>query len=399
MIKVKVLHPITRLIIGGAQENTMLTADYHNHDRLYRSRYVVDVVSGPQTGPEGSLIEEVKKRGVKLTIMPELRREISPANELRAIIKLRQMMTAPDGRPAYHIVHTHSSKAGVLGRIAAKWANVPIIVHTVHGWSFHDRMSARKRAFYVAMEKFAARLSDAMIVVSPKDIEKGLAQGIGKREDYTVIRSGIELERFGHPQVPPAEMRKQLGIPLDALVVGCVGRLSEQKAPLDLVEAFGATARDGPYSGVWFVIVGDGLLRGQVEQRLQELGIADRTILTGLRRDVPELMATFDLFVLSSLWEGLPRVLPQAMATGLPIVCTGADGSSEAVTDGQNGFVVPRGEPAALAEKAIRLLKDPDLRQRMGAEGRRRAPEFGAAKMVREIDLLYQRLMVRKARK
>ena len=239
MSKIRVLHPITRLIIGGAQENTMLTADYHNHDPAYQGRYVVDVVSGPQTGPEGSLIEEVRKRGVDLTIMPEIRREISPANELKAIIKLRQMMSAPNGGPAYDIVHTHSSKAGVLGRIAAKWAKVPIIVHTVHGWSFHDRMSARKRAFYVAMERLAARLSDAMIVVSPKDIDKGLAQGIGKREDYTVIRSGIELERFGHPQVPPAEMRKQLGIPLDALVVGCVGRLSAQKAPLDLVEAFG----------------------------------------------------------------------------------------------------------------------------------------------------------------
>jgi len=383
----------------------MLTADYHNHDPAYRARYVVDVVSGPQTGPEGSLIEEVKKRGVKLTIMPELRREISPANELRAIMKLRQMMTEPNGRPAYHVVHTHSSKAGVLGRIAAKWANVPIIVHTVHGWSFHDRMSARKRGFYVAMEKLAARLTDAMIVVSPKDIDKGLAQGIGKREDYTVIRSGIELERFGHPQVPPAEMRQQLGIPLDALVVGCVGRLSEQKAPLDLVEAFARIIQEveakqsGVLAPVILVLVGDGLLREDVEQRLQELGIADQTILTGLRRDVPELMAMFDLFVLSSLWEGLPRVLPQAMATGLPIVCTGADGSSEAVTDGENGFVVPRGEPAALAEKALLLLADADLRQRMGAEGRRRAPEFGAAKMMWEIDQLYQRLLVRKARK
>jgi glycosyltransferase involved in cell wall biosynthesis len=379
----------------------MLTADFHTHGEPYKERYTVDIVSGPQTGPEGSLIEEVRERGVKLTIMPEMRREISPLNDLRAIVKLREMMRMPDGQPRYDVVHTHSSKAGVLARMAAKLAGVPLIVHTVHGWSFHDRMSAKRRAIYVGLEKLGARMGDAMIVVSPKDIEKGLAQGIGKREDYTVIRSGIELDRFGHPQVSRAEMRRALGIPQDALVVGSVTRLSPQKAPLDLVEAFGEIARHEVGGGraealtTSFVIVGDGPLRAEVEQRLTELGIADRTILTGLRRDVPELMATFDIFVLSSLWEGLPRVLPQAMASSLPIVCTLADGSSEAVREGINGFLVPRSEPAALAAKVNFLLADAELRQRMGEEGQKLAPEFGAAKMVQEIDALYRRLLAR----
>lgn len=406
MNQLRVLHPITRLIIGGAQENTMLTADFHTHREPYKERYTVDIVSGPQTGPEGSLIEEVRERAVKLTIMPEMRREISPLNDLRAIVKLREMMRMPDGQPRYDVVHTHSSKAGVLARMAAKLAGVPLIVHTVHGWSFHDRMSLRRRALYVGLEKLGARMGDAMIVVSPKDIEKGLAQGIGRREDYTVIRSGIELDRFGHPQVSRAEMRKQLGIPQDALVVGSVTRLSPQKAPLDLVEAFGHIAggenvganprgRPRPRGCPCFVIVGDGPLRAEVEQRLTELGIAERTILTGLRRDVPELMAIFDIFVLSSLWEGLPRVLPQAMASSLPIVCTRADGSSEAVREGVNGFLVPRSEPAALAAKVNLLLADAELRRRMGEEGRHLAPEFGAAKMVQEIDALYRRLLAR----
>lgn len=396
MNQLRVLHPITRLIIGGAQENTMLTADFHNHREPYKERYTVDVVSGPQTGPEGSLIEEVRERGVKLTIMPEMRREISPLNELRAIVKLREMMRMPDGQPRYDIVHTHSSKAGVLGRMAAKLAGVPLVVHTVHGWSYHDRMSAKRRAIYVALEKLGARMGDAMIVVSPKDIEKGLAQGIGRREDYTVIRSGIELDRFGHPQVSRAEMRQQLGIPQDALVVGSVTRLSPQKAPLDLVEAFAKMTGVGASAPLIFLIVGDGPLREEVETRLTDLGLADRTILTGLRRDVPELMATFDIFVLSSLWEGLPRVLPQAMASSLPIVCTRADGSSEAVREGVNGFLVPRGEPAALAAKVNLLLADAQLRQRMGEEGQKLAPEFGAAKMVQEIDALYRRLLARR---
>lgn len=383
----KVLHVITRLIIGGAQETAMLIADYLAHAPDYAGQYHVDMISGPQTGPEGSLIEEVRQRGTSLTILPELRREISPANDWRAVQKLCRMMQ--DGR--YQIVHTHSSKAGIVGRWAAHLAGVPVIVHTVHGWSFHDHMPPVKRQMYVLLEKFGARFSQALIVVSPQDIEKGLAQGIGRREDYYLIRSGIELERFGHPQTPPGQMRQALGIPLEAPIVGSVTRLSPQKAPLDLAAAFAHIHQRRP--DAWFVIVGDGPLRPEVEAALQSAGIADRVILTGLRRDVPELMAAFDVLVLSSLWEGLPRVLPQAMATGLPIVTTRADGSAEAVVAGENGFLVERGRPEALAEKALVLLADEGLRKRMGENGRSRAPQFGAKKMVQDIDQLYQSLL------
>ncbi len=388
---IRVLHPITRLIIGGAQENTMLTAQLMNHADPYRGRYQVEVVSGPQTGPEGSLIEEVRARQVKLTIMPEMVRQISPANDGKALLNLRAMMRGADGKPAYEIVHTHSSKAGVLGRLAAKWVGVPVIVHTVHGWSFHDRMSPRKKALYVLLERIGDRVGDAMIVVSPKDIDKGLAEGISRRGQYTLIRSGIEMDRFGKPQVSREEMRRQLGIPPDALVVGSVTRLSAQKAPLDLVATFGEVSR--AYPDVHFVVVGDGPLRAEVEAALQAQGIAERTILTGLRRDVPELMATFDVFVLTSLWEGLPRVLPQAMATGLPIVCTRADGSAEAVTEGENGYLVERGNTTEMAERVLALLNDGELRARLGTEGRRRAPEFSVTTMVAEIDALYTRLL------
>jgi glycosyltransferase involved in cell wall biosynthesis len=387
MEPIRVLHPITRLIIGGAQENTMLTADLMNKGLVGNGRYQVDIVSGSQTGPEGSLIEEVRQRGTPLTVLPELRREISLANDLRAVQKLRRMMQAG----GYQIVHTHSSKAGVVGRWAAHLAGVPIIVHTVHGWSFHDRMSPVKRQIYVLLEKFGARFSQVLIVVSPQDIKKGLAQGIGRRADYRVIRSGVELDRFGHPAVPPAVIRQQLGIPLEARVMGSVTRLSPQKAPLDLVAAFAYIHQQQP--DAWLVIVGDGPLRLDVEAALQAAGIADRVVLTGLRRDVPELMAAFDVFVLSSLWEGLPRVLPQAMATGLPIVTTRADGSAEAVVEGKNGFLVDRGQPAALAEKALLLLADEGLRRRMGGNGRARAPQFGAQKMVQDIEALYGKLL------
>ncbi len=381
---IRVLHPITRLIIGGAQENTMLTADYLNHRPEYAGQYAVSIVAGPQTGPEGSLIEEVRQRGIPLTIMPELLREVSPANDFKALVQLTRMMR--HGR--YHVVHTHSSKAGVLGRVAAKMARVPLIIHTVHGWSFHEHMSPRKLRFYIALEKIGDWCGDEAIVVAARDREKGVAQGIKSAAHYPLIRSGIELDRFGNPQIPPAEMRQQLGIPPAARVVGSVTRLSAQKAPLDLVAALARVAHSVP--DVWFVIVGDGPLRPDVEQALQAAGIAGRTVLTGLRRDVPELMGAFDVFVLTSLWEGLPRVLPQAMATGLPIVCTLADGSAEAVAEGVNGFLSPKGQPEHLAANVVRLLEEGDLRRRMGENGRARAQEFSADKMVADIHALYQ---------
>jgi glycosyltransferase involved in cell wall biosynthesis len=173
--------------------------------------------------------------------------------------------------------------------------------------------------------------------------------------------------------------------------VGSVTRFAPQKSPLDLISALYRIHQTHP--DVWFVIVGDGPLRQQLQERLQGLGIADRTVLTGLRRDIPELLAAFDIFVLSSLWEGLPRVLPQAMAAGLPIVCTNAGGAADAVVDGGNGFLVDPYDPDQLAAKVDVLLRHHELRGRMGEEGRRRVPEFSAIKMVRQIDLLYRRLL------
>ena len=368
----------------------MLTADYHNHLPEFAGKYEVDVVSGPQTGSEGSIIEEVRQRGINLTIMPELRREISPVNDIKALFLLRDMMK----KGKYDLVHTHSSKAGVLGRLAAKMAGVPYVVHTVHGWSYHEHMSGTQLKLYTTLEKLGHACGHASIVVSPKDIDKGLAEGIGRREDYTVIRSGIELDRFGHPQVPAEEIRADLGIPQDVPIIGSVTRLSPQKAPLDLIKSIAAVAEQN--SEAWFVIVGDGPLRPDVEQAIAQANLQERVVLTGLRRDVPELLNIFDIFVLTSLWEGLPRVLPQAMASGLPIVCTKADGSAEAVQEGVNGYLVPQQSPQETADRLLQLLNDPELRQKMGSAGRQLAPPFGAKQMVRDIDKLYQSLIAKR---
>jgi len=382
MRRVRVLQAITRLIVGGAQEVAMFTAAH-----LDPARYESSMVSGPQTGPEGEIISEVQTRGIPLTILPELVREINPVKDLLALVKLTQLMR----RGQYHVVHTHSSKAGILGRVAARWAGVPVVVHTVHGWGFYDGQHPATRTLYVNLEKLADRCCDQIIVVSQLNADKGLAMGISRPDKYVTISGGIDVARFAHPTMDRAAMRAALGLPADALVVGTVGRLSPQKAPLDWMRAAAVVAPAIP--AACFVYVGDGPLRPTVEALVAELGLADRVLLPGLRRDVPNVLAAFDVFALSSQWEGLPLVIPQAMAAGVPVVCTRVDGTAEAITDGVDGVLVPPGQPQALGEAVVALLQDPARARGLAEAGRRRAKDFDVHKMVTEIDALYQELL------
>ena len=376
--RTRVLHPITRMIIGGAQENTMLTAAC-----LDQNRWDVSVVCGPQTGSEGSLIDAVRSRKIPLCIERTLVREIHPLKDLLALFRLTRRMR--NGK--YTVVHTHSSKAGILGRWAAKLAGVPVIVHTVHGWGHHERQHPIVRWIYVLAEKVTLPITDRLIVVSGLNIDKGLEDGIGERDDYVVIRSGIELDRFMNPKRTGEEMREELGIPLGVPVIGTVTRLSEQKAPLDFLAAAAKVHEQN--SDVRFVMVGDGPLLTEVQDRITNLGLNHRVCLTGLRRDIPELLGAFDIFALSSLWEGLPRVLPQAMAAGLPLVATSVDGSAEVIEDGINGLLTQPGDPISLSKAMTRLLSDRDLAKSMGKKNRTKVDEFGAQRMVHLIEELY----------
>jgi len=383
---IHVLHPITRLIVGGAQENTMFTAAM-----LDKGSYQTEIVSGPQTGSEGSLIEEVRDREIRLTILPNMLRQISPINDLITVWKLYRMMVNRETT----IVHTHSSKAGILGRIAARLARVPVIVHTVHGWSFHDYMSPTLRRIYIWLERWAAGFSDAMIVVTKRDIEKGLRAGIARSEQYKHIRSAIPLEEFNPNDHDREKVRYELGLPQDAIVIGNVGRFSRQKNPLDWVRVAGEIARSSP--NVHFLLVGDGPLRAQVETMLQMEGIEERCVLPGLRRDVPRMMAAMDIFLLTSLWEGLPRVIPQAMAMGLPVIANKADGAMEAIQDGENGFLCQPGDIQITVKHCMDLIKDPQKRRSIGQMGRETALEdFDLNQMINQIDDLYQNLLKEK---
>ncbi len=383
--KIRVLHPITRLIVGGAQENTMYTAAL-----LDKGRFKVEILSGPQTGSEGSLIEEVRERGIPLAIFPDLLRQISPLHDLKALWKMRRFIQ----KGGFTIVHTHSSKAGILGRLAARQARTPVIVHTIHGWSFHDYMSPIIRWIYIFLERWIARFSDALVVVSDRDIQKGLQAGIGRREQYRCIRSAIPLDEFDPRQVDRQAIRQELGIPSDAVVVGNVGRFSSQKNPLDWVRVAALVGQASPQAH--FLLVGDGPLRSQVEEALKQAGLAGRATLTGLRRDVPQMMAAMDIFLLTSLWEGLPRVIPQAMAMGLPVIANRADGVTEAIQDGINGFLCSPGEIEQMANSCIDLAHHPLKRQEMGHRGQVYAlQEFDLRRMISDLEALYDELLAR----
>jgi glycosyltransferase involved in cell wall biosynthesis len=382
---IRVLHPITRLIVGGAQENTIYTAFL-----LDKSRYYVEIISGSQTGSEGSLIGEVRARNIPLTILPHMLRQPNPYHDILCLCKLTRFIR----QGKYAIVHTHSSKAGILGRLAARMAGVPIIIHTVHGWSFHAHMHPVVRNIYIYLERWIARYTDTLVTVAQQDIEKGLKYGIGRPEQYRLVRSAIPLDEFDPGQVDRDTVRAELDISKEAYVLGNVGRFSSQKNPLDWVRVAGRVGRSLPECR--FLLVGDGPLNIEVKKALIEEGIMDRTILTGLRRDVPRLMVAMDVFLITSLWEGLPRVIPQAMAMGLPVVANAVDGSSEAVVPGETGYLCPPGALEEMADRCIELLRDPIKRLAMGKRAQVYASkEFDVRQMVAQIDAVYTDLLTR----
>ncbi|MBI1797648.1 MAG: glycosyltransferase family 4 protein [Candidatus Eisenbacteria bacterium] len=380
---VRVLHVITRMIIGGAQENTMLSCAL-----IDRDRFPSEILCGAETGDEGSLHEECRERGVPLHLEPSLVRRIDNGLDLRALIRLTRFLR----RRRFDVVHTHTVKAGILGRIAARLAGVPVIVHTAHGWAFTRADPWAVHWVGIGLEQALARISQALVVVAANDRELGLAKGIGHPDRYHVIRSGIELERYMNVVVDRTAARERLGLPATAFVVGAVGRLVRGKAPLDMFAAFRSVAAARPDAHL--VFVGDGPLRPDLEAAARAAGLGDRVHVLGMRRDVPELLRVFDVLALASLWEGLPRVFPQAMAAGLPIVATHVAGAPEAIVPGENGWLVEPGDHAAMARHLTDLARDPAAARAMGARGLARVDEFSARRMVDQLAELYARLVM-----
>lgn len=376
----RILHLITRLDLGGAQENTLFCAGHHD-----RGRFEVSLVAG-----SGGFLdaEALGIPDARVRLVPYLKHSISPAWDLSALLRLRARFK----HDRIDLLHTHSSKAGILGRLAAFLAGVPVIVHTVHGWSFNPTQPAAVRLAYIGLERLAAALTDRLVVVAAVNRDKGLALGIGRRERYRVVHSGIDMETFRVPRVPRAVMRRSLGFTPGHIVVGTLACLKPQKAPLDFVRAAAAAhARD---ARLRFVIAGDGELRPQVEALVQELGLQGVLKLLGWRRDVVDLLHAMDLFLLTSLYEGLPRAVLQAMAAGIPVVATAVDGTPEVIEDQRSGLLVPPASPEAAARAVLDLATKGVLRRTCVAGARRRLTEsFDVRRMVRDLDGLYLSLL------
>ncbi|MDD5455149.1 MAG: glycosyltransferase family 4 protein [Candidatus Ratteibacteria bacterium] len=396
--KIKVAHIITRLILGGAQENTLLTVD----GLQKTDNYEVSLFTGPPLGPEGSLIEEAKKRGINLILVDASRRNIHPWLDFKSFFEFYYLLR----NGGYHIVHTHSSKAGILGRLAAKCAGVPIIIHTIHGLPFFPYQNKFMNFAAVNLERITALITDKIITVCDNMAKKAHAAKVAPLDKFITIYSGMELDGFLNVK-ENKKLKESLGIKDNELVIGKIARLFELKGHRFLLKSAKETIDKFP--NVKFLFVGNGNLREQLEKQASNLGIKDKIIFTGLvpREKIPDYISIMDIVVHVSLREGLARAIPQAFACGKPVVAFNIDGADEIIKDRQNGFLLPA--PDVSEEKweiydcrqltyyLLELLRDENLRKEMGEKGKKVVdPFFRAEYMVGQIDNLYRQLLRKK---
>jgi glycosyltransferase involved in cell wall biosynthesis len=380
----RVTHVITRLIVGGAQENTIASV----LGLREKAGLDVDLVAGPTLGPEGSLESLLKECPTLLTIVPELVRPVHPWKDCLAWQKLTEFFRAH--RP--EIVHTHSSKAGVLGRLAAARAGVPIIIHTIHGPSFGPFQGPFANALFRSAERYAARVTTHFVVVAEAMKQQYLAAGIGRSDQFTNIFSGFPLEPFVS-STNDLQLRARFGLAPDDIVVGKIARLFKLKGHDDLLAVAPKLVSSCPR--IKFLLVGDGPWRGRFENRVRSLGLEKHVVFTGLVAPaaVAPLVGIMDLLVHLSLREGLPRALPQALAAARPVVAYDSDGAREVCLDNETGFLLRPGDLPGLHERLLQLAQDAALRERLGHCGRQFVqPRFGVQRMVDDLHQLYLRL-------
>ncbi|MFH0948027.1 MAG: glycosyltransferase family 4 protein [Elusimicrobiota bacterium] len=408
--KIKVAHIITLLELGGAQKNTLYTCEH-----LDKNRFDVILICGKG----GSL--DYKTKNIKTFFVKELLRQICPICDLIALLKIYKILKKE--RP--DIVHTHSSKAGILGRWAAylynccsrvheftssrvthQHINTPArqirsggsthqrslckIIHTFHGFGFNDEQNYFVKKIYILAEWLTAKITDKLIAVSYENISKGLKNKIGDKLQYTMIRSGIKLKDYQiNPESGLCEIEKKkrvFGI-TNEQVVGMIACFKKQKSPLDFIKVAKLVCNEKPNTK--FILVGDGILRNEIEIEIKNLELEKNVILTGWRKDTNEIIKIFDVFVLTSLWEGLPRVIVEAMASEVPVVATYVDGTKEIVQEGLTGFVVYPHEIEKLSERILKLLNNADLRKKFSQVAKKRVQEFDIDLMVSQQEKLY----------
>jgi glycosyltransferase involved in cell wall biosynthesis len=381
--KIRVAHVITRMIVGGAQENTRLSVLGFQE----KGGFTVDLVTGTETGPEGRL-DLAAIRSVLFE--PALVRNVHPVKDLVCLVRLTRLFK----RRRYDIVHTHSSKAGILGRLAARIAGVPVILHTIHGLPFHPYQGRFQNTLFVLLEKYAARVTRIILVVADAMKRKALQRGIGEPGQYRTIYSGMRLDAFTEARTLRESARADFGIERDRIVIGTIARLFPLKGHRYLLDIAGELAEAEPR--IHFLWIGDGILRERFTRRIRSLGLENRFHLGGLVSPgrIPRCLAAMDIVVHPSLREGLARVLPQSLAAGIPAVSFDVDGAHEVIEDGVTGFLVPPKDTVSLKRKILELARDPDRHRRFSRAGRERVdPLFRHDTMIRKLEMLYRELL------
>jgi glycosyltransferase involved in cell wall biosynthesis len=380
----RVTHVITRLIVGGAQENTIASV----LGLRQKPGLDVNLIAGPTLGPEGSLESSFADCPSLLTIVSQLVRPLHPWKDGLAWRRLVDLFRAR----APQIVHTHSGKAGILGRLAAARARVPIIIHTIHGPSFGPFQGPLTNWLFRSAERHAARVTTHFVVVADAMKQQYLDAGIGRPDQYTKIFSGFSLEPY-LSAANDLQLRAKLGLAPEDVVIGKIARLFTLKGHDDLFAVAPALVQSCPR--IKFLLVGDGAWRGRFENQARSLGLQKHVVFAGLvpPAGVPPLVGIMDVLVHLSLREGLPRALPQALAAARPVVAYDSDGAKEVCLENETGFLVRPGDLTGLRERMLRLAQDAALRERLGRRGRQFVQErFGVERMVDDLYQLYMRL-------
>ncbi len=390
--RLKLVHVITRLDRGGSAQNTVL-----NLLGLDVKRYDPVLVKGPglesrmdrlETAQVESSLSRIRDRGITIKTCGSLIRKINPPVDFLCLVRLFWFFRSE--RPC--IVHTHTSKAGFLGRLAAWWARVPVIVHTPHGHIFRGYYGPLATALFVAMERLAARVTHRIICLTASERRDYIRHRIAPSEKFVTIHSGVDLTGFRNT-ASPLETRKSLGIPKDHIVIGTVGRLVHVKGHEQLIRAF-SILKD-KHKDLRLILTGDGPLGDHLRRLCLELGIGEKVGFTGWRPDVPDLLSSFDIFAFPSLNEGMGRALVEAMAAGRPIVAADAGGISDLVKDGKNGLLVRPGDPEEMALALEQMLSNRKRMKQMGLNGKQMSGKFSGKRMTEKINSLYLSLCQR----
>ena len=383
----KIVHLITRLIVGGAQENTLLSCE-GQHD----AGHDVTLITGPSLGPEGSLMERATRYGYRVETVDAMRRSILPGKDFATyrwlVRRLRELK--PD------VVHTHSSKAGIVGRWAAHRAGVPRVVHTIHGLAFTASKRAIVNRAYKWLERRTAPITHKIVSVADAMTRASLDAHIGRPQQYVTVHSGMDLAPFLNPPVPRDAVRQQLGLAAEHVAVGTIARLFHMKGHDDLLSA--APALCARFPDLRFVWIGDGILREQFDQQIAAMNLTHRFIFTGLvpPTRIPELVNALDIVAHPSRREGLARAIPQGQLARCPVVCYDVDGNAEGLVSGETGFAVKAFDIAAFGESLTTLLADESARRTMGERGRAFASGiFDTKRMVSRLLDVYESISAR----